>query len=72
MATKIDKATLMDLAEKGEAISGGDADQNGAPPAEMRKADRSAKLDDGPKLGARGEYLSASYKSQRGNIRTDR
>lgn len=70
--SKISKDTLVAIAKSGgDAISGGDANENGAPPEFMRAPDGAA-LAAGPVKGERDEYRAASYKTMRGNVRTDR
>lgn len=55
-----------------EALSEGAV--NDTIPADQRaaKAPTEEKLSMGPKVGAKGEYQPASYKTHRGNVRTDR
>ena len=45
---------------------------NEAPSAAERDASAPTKLDSGPKIGDRGEYLPAAYRTPKGLIRQDR
>jgi hypothetical protein len=67
----LSKDQLKALADRGEAASAGAADQNGAPPAEMR-APTVAAVRTEKSIGPAGEYLPATYETIKGNIRTDR
>lgn len=45
--------------------------ENELPPVEQRTP-KGAPLGKGPKVGEKGEYLPATYKTAKGNVRTDR
>lgn len=57
-----------------QARSVGTADANATTPANQREpvAPTESKPQDGPSIGENGAYLPASYKTVKGNLRTDR
>lgn len=65
MSKKVGPA-MPEGAENGGSINNGDIPTEARTPSKGR-----TRLDPGPKMGAQGEYLPATYRTLSGSIRTD-